>query len=138
MALNKCIIQGRLTKDVELRYTRSNTPVASFTLAVDRRGKDEGTDFINCVAWNKSAEFVSKYFSKGSEAVVDGRLQMRDWTDKDGNKRVSAEVVADNVYFCGSKKTAVQGNVAPNTGKLDGLKEKFSEIVDEEDGELPF
>lgn len=138
MALNKCIIQGRLTKDVELRYTRSDKPVASFTLAVDRRGKDEGTDFINCVAWNKSAEFVSKYFSKGSEAVVDGRLQMREWTDKDGNKRVSAEVVADNVYFCGSKKNAVQGNVAPNTAKLDGLKERFSEIVDEEDGELPF
>jgi single-strand DNA-binding protein len=138
MALNKCIIQGRLTKDVELRYTKSNTPVASFTLAVDRRGKDEGTDFINCVAWNKSAEFVSKYFSKGSEAVVDGRLQMREWTDKDGNKRVSAEVVADNVYFCGSKKNAVQGNVAPNTAKLDDLKARFSEVVDEEDGELPF
>lgn len=138
MALNKCIIQGRLTKDVELRYTKSNTPVASFTLAVDRRGKDEGTDFINCVAWNKSAEFVSKYFSKGNEAVVDGRLQMREWTDKDGNKRVSAEVVADNVYFCGSKKNAVQGNVAPNTAKLDDLKSRFSEVVDEEDGELPF
>lgn len=138
MALNKCIIQGRFTKDVELRYTKSNTPVATFTLAVDRRGKDEGTDFINCVAWNKSAEFVAKYFTKGSEAVVDGRLQMREWTDKDGNKRVSAEVVADNVYFCGSKKNAVQGNVAPNTGKLDGLKAKFTEIVDEEDGELPF
>ena len=131
MALNKCIIQGRLTKDVELRYTKNNKAVATFTLAVDRRGKDEGTDFINCIAWNKSAEFVAKYFAKGGEMVVDGRLQMRDWTDKDGNKRVSAEVVADNVYFCGSKKNAAQGNAAPNTAR-------FTEAADEEDGELPF
>lgn len=138
MALNKCIIQGRLTKDVEIRYTKNEKPVASFTLAVDRNGKDAGTDFINCVAWNHTATFVSNYFSKGSQAVVDGRLQMRDWTDKDGNKRVSAEVVADNVYFCGSKTNGAQINTALQTGKLDDLKERFSEIVGEDDGELPF
>lgn len=130
MALNKCIIQGRLTKDVELRYTRSEKPVASFTLAVDRNGRDAGTDFINCVAWNNTAVFVGKYFSKGSQAVVDGRLQMRDWEDKDGHKRTSAEVVADNVYFCGSKTNGAQGSTAPQIPTFDELPE------DEE--ELPF
>lgn len=131
MALNKCIIQGRLTNDVELRYTKNNKAVATFTLAVDRRNKDEGTDFINCIAWTQTGEFITKYFTKGSEMLIDGRLQIRKWTDKTGNKRVSAEVVADNVYFCGSKKNAVQGNVAPNTAR-------FTEAADEEDGELPF
>jgi len=130
MALNKCIIQGRLTKDVELRYTRSEKPVASFTLAVDRNGRDAGTDFINCVAWNNTAIFVDKYFSKGSQAVVDGRLQMRDWEDKDGHKRTSAEVVADNVYFCGSKTNGAQVNVAPQMPT-------FDELPEDEEG-LPF
>jgi len=138
MSLNKCIIQGRLTNDVELRYTKNNKAVATFTLAVDRRNKDEGTDFINCIAWTQTGEFITKYFTKGSEMLIDGRLQIRKWTDKTGNKRVSAEIVAESVYFCGSKKNAAQGDVAPNTAKLDDLKEKFSEIVDEEDGELPF
>lgn len=107
--LNHIVIMGRLTKDVELRRTDSGVAVASFTVAVDRdfadkqTGKKE-TDFVNCVAWKGTGEFVSKYFSKGKMAVVDGRLQMRNWTDKDGNKRTTAEVVANNVYFGDSKK----------------------------------
>ena len=107
--LNHITIMGRLTRDPELRYTQSQTPVASFTLAVDRdfSGRDGGekqTDFIDCVAWRQTAEFVNKYFSKGSMAVVAGRLQIRDWQDKDGNKRRTAEVVAENIYFGESKR----------------------------------
>ena len=111
MALNRVILQGRLTRDVELRHTQTGTAVASFTLAVDRDFKDRNsgeraTDFIDVVAWRQTGEFVSRYFTKGRMAVVEGRLQMRDWTDKDGNKRRSAEVVADNVYFGDSKRDA--------------------------------
>ena len=107
--LNHITIMGRLTRDPELRRTGSGIAVASFTLAVDRdfSGKDGGekeVDFIDCVAWRQTGEFVSKYFTKGRMAVVSGRLQIRNWTDKDGNKRKSAEVVADNVYFADSKK----------------------------------
>lgn len=107
--LNHITIMGRLTRDPELRYTQSQTPVASFTLAVDRDfggrdGAEKQTDFIDCVAWRSTGEFVSKYFQKGSMAIVSGRLQMRDWTDKEGNKRTSAEIVADNVYFGESKR----------------------------------
>ena len=105
--LKHIVIMGRLTRDPELRYTQSQIPVASFRVAVDRdfgRGEERQTDFIDCVAWRSTGEFVSKYFQKGSMAVVSGRLQMRDWTDKDGNKRTSAEVVADNVYFGESKR----------------------------------
>ena len=111
--LNHITIMGRMTKDVELRRTGSGTAVASFTLAVDRdRKNEEGekeTDFIDCVAWRGTGEFVSKYFTKGSTAIVSGRLQIRNWTDKDGNKRRSAEVVADSVYF-GDSKRSEQGN----------------------------
>ena len=107
--LNHITIMGRLTRDPELRRTGSGTAVASFTLAVDRDfapedGGEKETDFIDCVAWRGTGEFVSKYFQKGSMAVVSGRLQIRSWTDKDGNKRRSAEVVADNVYFGEAKK----------------------------------
>lgn len=107
--LNHITIMGRLTRDPELRYTQSQTPVASFTLAVDRDfasrdGGERQTDFIDCVAWRQTGEFVSKYFTKGSMAVVAGRLQIRDWTDRDGNKRRTAEVVAENVYFGESKR----------------------------------
>lgn len=107
--LNHITIMGRLTRDPELRYTQSQTPVASFTLAVDRDfasrdGGERQTDFIDCVAWRQSAEFVNKYFSKGSMAVVAGRLQIRDWNDRDGNKRRSAEVVVENIYFGESKR----------------------------------
>ena len=107
--LNHITIMGRLTRDPELRRTGSGIAVASFTLAVDRDyspkdGGERETDFIDCVAWRQTGEFVSKYFTKGRMAVVSGRLQIRNWNDKDGNKRRSAEVVADNVYFGDSKR----------------------------------
>ena len=105
--LNKIILMGRLTRDPELRQTESKTPVCSFSLAVDRDFKGQNgekeTDFIDIVAWRSTAEFVSKYFTKGRMAVVEGRLQIRDWIDRDGGKRRSAEVIADNVYFGDSK-----------------------------------
>ena len=107
--LNHIVIMGRLTRDPELRRTGSGIAVASFSLAVDRDfgGRDGGereTDFIDCVAWRHTGEFVSKYFTKGRMAVVSGRLQIRSWTDKEGNKRRTAEVVADNVYFGDSRR----------------------------------
>ena len=107
--LNKIFVMGRLTADPELRRTQSGTHVASFTLAVDRDFKDKqtgekATDFIPVVAWRQTGEFVSKFFTKGRMAVVEGRLQMRDWTDKDGNKRRTAEVMAENIYFGDSKR----------------------------------
>ena len=113
--LNHIVIMGRLTRDPELRRTGSGIAVASFTVAVDRDfGKNENgekeTDFIDCVAWRQTGEFVSKYFTKGSMIVVSGRLQVRSWTDKDGNKRRTAEVVADNVYFGGGKRESEGGN----------------------------
>ena len=109
--LNHITIMGRLTRDPELRRTGSGVAVASFTVAVDRdfSGRDGGereTDFIDCVAWRQTGEFVSKYFTKGSMIVVSGRLQIRSWTDKEGNKRRTAEVVADNVYFGESKRNS--------------------------------
>ena len=109
--LNHITIMGRLTRDPELRRTGSGVAVASFTIAVDRDfGKNENgekeTDFIDCVAWRQTGEFVSKYFTKGRMAVVSGRLQIRNWTDKEGNKRRTAEVVADNVYFGESRRSA--------------------------------
>ena len=109
--LNHITIMGRLTRDPELRRTGSGIAVASFTLAVDRDfaprdGGERETDFIDCVAWRQTGEFVSKYFTKGSMAVVSGRLQIRGWTDKDGNKRRTAEVVADNVYFGESRRSS--------------------------------
>ena len=149
--LNHITIMGRLTRDPEIRYTQSQTPVTSFTLAVDRDfgGRDGGekqTDCIDCVAWRQTAEFVSKYFTKGSMAVVSGRLQIRDWTDRDGGKRRNAEVVVDNIYFGESKRRdggdvrsesrpAYQSSyesVSPSMGAS-----AFSELGDD-DGELPF
>ncbi len=106
--LNHIVLMGRLTRDPELRHTGTGTAVASFTLAVDRDFKNQNgekeTDFIDIVAWRSTAEYVSKYFTKGRMAVVTGRLQIRNWTDKEGGKRRSAEVIADNVYFGDSKK----------------------------------
>lgn len=154
--LNKIIIMGRLTRDPELRHTQSGTAVASFSLAVDRDFKSQNgekeTDFIDVVAWRNSAEFVSRYFTKGRMAVVEGRLQIRDWTDKDGGKRRSAEVVADNVYFGDSKRDGAGDYGAPAYGAPSGGyrsapaggpapvsdgRSAFAEIG-EEDGELPF
>ena len=155
--LNHIVIMGRLTRDPELRYTSTQIPVASFSLAVERDfgGRDGGerqTDFIDCVAWRHTGEFVSKYFFKGSMAVVSGRLQMRDWTDKDGNKRRSAEVVADNVYFGESKRSREESagsysgagsyGGAPAADRYQSFDRapsasSFSELSDT-DGELPF
>lgn len=131
--LNKIVLMGRLTRDPELRRTQSGTPVASFALAVDRDFKSQNgekeTDFIDVVVWRNTAEFVSKYFSKGRMAIVEGRLQIRDWTDKDGGKRRSAEVVADNVYFGDSKREA---------GEEEYKRiESFQEVTDGE-SDLPF
>ena len=118
--LNHITIMGRLTRDRELRRTGSGVAVASFTVAVDRDfgGRDGGekeTDFIDCVAWRQTGEFVSKYFTKGRMIVVSGRLQIRSWTDKDGNKRRTAEVVADNCYFGDSKRDEQGSSFGGNT-----------------------
>ena len=116
--LNKIVIMGRLTRDPEVRQTQTGTNVANFTLAVDRdlKNKQTGereTDFIDCVAWAQSADFISKYFSKGSMAVISGRLQIRSWTDAEGNKRRNAEVVTDNIYFGDSKSDSQPVTTAP-------------------------
>ena len=133
--LNKIFIMGRLTRDPELRRTQTGTPVASFSLAVDRDFKDKSTgerttDFIDVVVWRQTGEFVSRYFTKGRMAVVEGRLQIRDWTDKDGGRRRSAEVVAENVYFGDSKRTVSDSDTRP-AGEI-------TEIPEGEEGELPF
>ena len=138
--LNKIILMGRLTRDPELRRTQTGTPVASFTLAVDRDFKDKSTgerttDFIDVVAWRQTAEFVSRYFTKGRMAVVEGRLQIRDWTDKDGGKRRSAEVIADNVYFGDSKRNVSELGTQSESPAQDG---GFQELGEDEGGELPF
>lgn len=134
--LNKIIIMGRLTRDPELRRTGNGTAVTSFTLAVDRDFKSQSgekeTDFIDVVAWRTTAEFVSKYFTKGRMAVVEGRLQLRDWTDKDGGKRRSAEVIANSVYFGDSRRDDTPSAGTP----ADVSADDFREI--EDDGELPF
>ena len=147
--LNKVFIMGRLTRDPELRRTQTGTPVASFTLAVDRDFKDKATgerttDFIAVVAWRQTGEFVSRFFTKGRMAVVEGRLQIREWTDKDGNKRRSAEVVADNVYFGDSRREGDGGgysaptyNAAPSGYSAPAEGNQFAELSDD-DGELPF
>ena len=132
--LNKIILMGRLTRDPELRHTSNRTPVASFSLAVDRDFKTQSgekeTDFIDIVAWRHTAEFVNSYFTKGRMAVVEGRLQIRDWKDKNGNNRRSAEVVADNVYFADSARK-VSGSDTQQAGEI-------VEVPDGEEGELPF
>ena len=166
--LNHIVIMGRLARDPELRHTQSGTPVATFRLAVDRDFKDKNTgeratDWIDVVAWRGTGEFVSRYFTRGRMAVVEGRLQIRDWTDKEGNKRRSAEVVADNVYFGDSKRDgdssysgdrggSYGGNygggyggqpsrpAAPAPAADYGIPsggDQFSELADD-DGDLPF
>ena len=140
--LNKVVIMGRFTKDPELRRTGSGTAVTSFSLACDRDFKsqsgDKETDFIEVIAWKNTAEFVSKYFSKGRMAVVEGRLQIRDWTDKAGNKRTTAEVVADNVYFADSKRSESNDNQKENFNALSGRLSDDFVPISEEDGEIPF
>ena len=163
--LNKIFIMGRLPRDPELRHPQTGTAVATFSQAVVRDFKDKSTgeratDFINVVAWRQTGEFVSRYFTKGRMAVVEGRLQMREWTDKDGNKRTTAEVVAENVYFGDSKRDGEGGgsyssgytggyNAAPMGGNsgysapapsgygAPSGADQFAELSDD-DGELPF
>lgn len=138
--LNKIFIMGRLTRDPELRRTNSGTAVTSFTLAVDRDFKNpdgtKETDFIDCVAWRSTAEFAAKYFTKGRMAVVEGRLQIRDWQDKDGNKRRSAEVIADNVYFGNSRSDNASGDHQAAKAPVNVDAEDFAEVEDDDD--LPF
>ena len=140
--LNKVVLMGRLTKDPELRRTGSGTAVTSFSLACDRDFKpqsgEKGTDFIEVVAWKNTAEFVSKYFGKGRMAIVEGRLQIRDWTDKAGNKRTTAEVVADNVYFADSKRSESNDNQKENFNALSGRLSDDFVPISEEGGEIPF
>ena len=172
--LNHIVIMGRLARDPELRHTQTGTPVASFRLAVDRDFKDKNTgerttDWIDVVAWRGTGEFVSRYFSTGRMAVVEGRLQIREWTDKEGNRRTTAEVVADNVYFGDSKRDGdgggnygnnsygdrggsygggsygsgggYGGRQAPSAPPDYGVPsggDQFSELADDDDGDLPF
>ena len=127
--LNHIVLMGRLTRDPELRRTGSGVAVASFTLAVDRdyaaQGAEKETDFVDIVAWRNTAEFVSKYFAKGRMAVVSGRLQIRNWQDKEGNKRRSAEVVADNVYFGDSKCDNADGG---SFNQSQGYAQSFNQV----------
>lgn len=127
---------GRLTKDPELRYTPDNTPVCTIRIAVNR-DRGEATDFIDVVAWRQTGEFVSKYFDKGSMIVATGRLQMRDWTDKDGNKRTTAEVVADRVYFAESRRSDAAPTARGDERPID-VTPGFHEVRGNDDGELPF
>ena len=157
--LNHITIMGRLVRDPELRRTGSGIAVASFTVALERDigGRDGGekeTDFIDCVAWRQTGEFVSKYFTKGRMIVVSGRLQIRSWTDKDGNKRRTAEVVADNCYFGDSKRDGDGGNAyggnsyssnyssapAPSYGGYTAPSAPASDfaMLDDDDAQLPF
>ncbi|MBR5948245.1 MAG: single-stranded DNA-binding protein [Clostridia bacterium] len=133
--LNRITIMGRFVRDPELRRTPNGTPVTSFTLAVDRdfgpRDGEKTTDFIDCVAWRNTAEFVGKYFAKGRMAVVSGRLQIRDWTDKDGGKRRSAEVLVDSIYFADSKRAE------SSEAEAEATAPEITEL-EEDDGELPF
>ena len=132
MSMNRVCIMGRLTRDPELRRTQSGKAVTSFPIAVDRDGKDAGTDWFDVVAWERTAEFATQYCAKGRKVVVDGRLQARDWTDKDGNKRRAVEIIAHSVYFADSKP---QEGPAAYSLASSGPGE-FSEV--EDDGDLPF
>ena len=143
MALNQIAIFGRMTRDPEKRVTQSGTTVTSFTLACDRDYKPQGgekeTDFIDCVIFGKFADTVATYFFKGSAAIVTGRLQIRNWQDKDGNKRRSAEIVADNVYFGDSKRSESNDNQKENFNALSGrLSDDFVPALNDDTSGLPF
>ena len=146
--LNQVAIQGRLVRDPELRRTNSGKAVASFTLACDRDFKNQQTgekevDFIECVAWGGTAEMVEKYFHKGQMAVATGRLQLRDWTDKNGQKRRTAEILVNSIYFCGSKESGTQASSGADNGygtpayQAPAPAANFAEL-DGEDEQLPF
>ncbi len=141
--LNHITAMGRLTKDPELRYTQNQVSVASFTIACDRdysgQGQEKQTDFIDCVAWRSTGEFVKKYFSKGRMIVISGRLQSRKWTDNNGNKRTSWEIVADNCYFGDSKKEGDSSSSSYSEQQAyDNIQSQQFQELDEDDGDLPF
>ena len=149
--LNHITIMGRFVRDPELRRTGNGIAVASFTLAVDRdfkssNGGDKEVDFIDCVAWRQAGEFVSKYFTRGRMAVVSGRLQIRSWTDKDGNKRRTAEVVADNVYFADSKSDNASSGTQQSAPAIYGTPAYSAPsypasdfaMLEDDDAQLPF
>ena len=148
--LNHITLMGRLVRDPELRRTGSGVAVASFRIAVDRDyspkdGGERKADFIDCVAWRQTGEFISKYFAKGRMIVVDGRLEMRDWTDKEGNKRTTAEVIVDNAYFGDSKRDGEAGGsyaapAAPAYGGYSAPAAPASDfaMLDDDDAQLPF
>ena len=149
--LNKIILSGRLVRDPEMRTTQSGKSIASFTLAVERdfapQGQQKETDFINCTAWNGTADFINRYFSKGSMATVCGSLQIQNYTDRDGNKRTSPNVNVENVYFAGEKRTEKSENSETNKSAAKGKsaysseatpKQTFEEMEDGSDDDLPF
>lgn len=149
--LNKIILQGRLARDPEMRTTQSGKSIASFTLAVERdfapQGQQKETDFINCTAWNGTADFVAKYFSKGSMATLCGSLQIQSYTDRDGNKRSAPNVNIENVYFAGEKRAEKSKDSEKNKSTAKGksaysskpaAKQTFEEMEDATDDELPF
>ena len=148
--LNHITLMGRLVRDPELRRTGTGVAVASFRIAVDRDyspkdGGERKADFIDCVAWRQTGEFISKYFAKGRMIVVDGRLEMRDWTDKEGNKRISAEVIVDNAYFGDSKRDGDNGYIgntyaAPAAPAYSAPVSPASDfaMLDDDDAQLPF
>ena len=149
--LNKVFLQGRLVADPELRHTQSGTAVATFRLAVDRDFKDKDTgekktDFINVVAWRHTGEFVSRFFTKGRMALVEGRMQVRQYDDRDGNRRYATDVVAENVYFGDSKRDGDDRERAPATTDAysgsyqvgGNYQDQFADLTDDDDGELPF
>nr|DAI49409.1 MAG TPA: Single strand binding protein [Caudoviricetes sp.] len=149
--LNKIILQGRLVRDPEMRTTQSGKSIASFTLAVERdfapQGQKKETDFINCTAWNGTADFISRYFSKGSMATVCGSLQIQNYTDRDGNKRSAPNVNVENIYFAGEKRAekSKDGEKSKSVAKGKGAysskatpKQTFEEMEDGSDDELPF
>lgn len=131
--MNQCQLMGRLVRDPELKYTPQGTAVTSFTLAVDRRFNREKADFIDVVAWRRTAEFISKYFQKGTRIAVVGSIQTRTWEDNEGHKRKAVEVLADSVYFADAKKNAEAGSYAANAFTSEGFEE-----VPIDDGDLPF
>ena len=146
--LNQIAIQGRLARDPELRRTNSGKAVTSFTLVCDRDFKNQQTgekevDFIECVAWGGTAEMVEKYFHKGQMAVATGRLQLRDWTDKNGQKRRTAEILVSSIYFCGSKESGTQASSGADSGystpayQAPAPAANFAELEDD-DAQLPF
>ena len=154
--LNRIVIMGRLTRDPELRYTPSEKPVCSFTVAVERDIPGEGgnreTDFIDCVAWNKAAEVISKYFTKGRMICVDGKLQSRKWTDKNGNNRINWEVLVERFNFCGdrtaddgerdgsySTRPAPTGRPVPSAKQTATPRiDDFSDLEEDDDNGVPF